>query len=795
MIKKIKKFFKKNIIYLILLILLTYFNINCAISNQYQHKSIPNNKNYLITHNNTNYKSIFIQSDTITINYPKKIQFSGNVNITHNDHCIKSDKLTILYNKKHQLLYTLYADGHVNYNNNYIEFTGHHAWIDLIDKNINIYKSKYHLITPHIHGSADILMQRKNNRYTIAKKGNFTFCSIDSNSWNIQGSQIVYDHIQNNIDIWDAVLKIKKIPIFYSPYIFLPVNQNNVLSSYIPNIQYSYKNGLIFKIPCPTYSSKYCSGNIFSYYIPNIGIKFTTKINYTIQPQNTGFIIFNIVNQKNKINKNKPLTDHNNTQLYNLCWKHNNITHKKWNFNVYYLSKNYFNIFTNTNSTYKKNIINDSINQKFICNYNHKHWHAKIAYLNFIKNPNKNTHYHNYAATPQLELYSNYNFHIGRNPLIFKIFNQITKFTSKNPFFSETIRIHAEPSIYYTIYNNWSDFNIETKLYLTHYQQKNFEYYNTKKYSKNHLQNNVSRVVPKFKINKKIILKNNTYTLKKYQHFLESKWQYVYVPYRFQENIGIYDTSVIHIDYNNFFNDSIYSGLDRISPANHITSNITLRYLNKTHEFFYVSIGQILNLSKYYISNNTYITKNTHKHHNFLLFSGVSHFNFNNYWRTHAEIQYDTQHHNIPFGTIILEYIGNKNKKIIQTQYRYINAQYIQKILLYPKESIYCQKIAQFGILMHFPIHYNWKISFSHYHNTKTKKIIDQILGLQYYTPCWNINTVFERKIIDINNITKNNIYDKKIKLDINISHLKNNLKSDSYKTLNMGIIPYQHVF
>lgn len=781
----ILKFLKKNIIRIILIILCHTQLIQTHATDQ----CCSTSPTYIENHKkNTHFseKIISIQSDIVKANYPKQIQFFGNVRIKYNNHTLTSDKLTIPYNnKKNHSLFTLYADGHINYHNNYITLTGEKAWINLNNKNINIYKGTYYLTKPHIHGSANVIMQRKNNHYTIIKQGSFTTCPTKKNYWNVTGSNIIYDYKKNNIDIWNARFEIKKIPIFYSPYLHLALDKENIFTSHIPKIKYSSKYGLILKIPYPIYSSKYILGKISPYYISNIGMKLQTKIHYSIY-SNTGLIILNII-KNNKSNKITYLTnDHYTKILKNLHWQHNNITYKKWRFNTHYISKNIPNYFEN----YKK-IINQNINQKFICHYNSRNWDAKIAYLGTARN-NSTTqkNYNNYTAAPQLTLNSYYNFYIQKTPFILKTFNQLTKFIPEIHSYPEAIRIHTEPSIHCQINNHWSNLNIETKLKLTHYQQKNTDFYNKTQQKKYQLQNTINRIIPQFKIHGKITLKNKKTTIKKNQYILESKLQYLYTPYFFQENIGIYDSSLIIIDYGNFFNDSIYSGLDRIFPANQITGNIILRYLNNTHELFHISIGQILDLSQYFLKNTNIITNNKYILPKFTLFSGVSQWNLNDRWNAHTEIQYNMQHNNLPFGIATLEYT-KKNNYTLQTHYRYINTQYIQKLSSNSNNSIYHKTITQLGMLLYIPICHNWKINCSYYYNIKTKKLIHHTIGFQHYTPCWNINITFERKIIGFEKTNKNSIFDNKIKLNIKISHLKNNSNLNPCKILNKDMIPY----
>lgn len=777
------KFFLKNaIINSIFIIFYTQFYLLAHASNCLQ---IPIINNLFSID-----QPIYMSSDELDIYYPNKIQFSGSVNMKQDNNIFMSDKLIISLNEKNELLYnTLYACGHVNYNNNYIILTGSHAWINFYNKNIDIHEGTYRFLEPSIHGTANSIMQREKNRYTIVKKGTCTSCVSNKNYWNITGSEMLYDHHKHNIDVWNACLKIKKIPIFYSPYLSLSLHQNNVLGDYIPNIKYSSKHGLIFKIPCPINFSKHYSGSISPCYTSNLGTKLETEIRYSVKP-GTGLLILDLIGN-NKI-YNKKFSNNYHNRYWQLYWKHNGIMNRKWHFNSNYISttgsNNYIehiNIPTYAHSN------NNCMNQKILCNYSDKNWNANLYYFG-ITNVNITAikNYCNYNESFQLELNSYYD-HIKHKPLNLKLFNQVTQFIPINNHYPKTIRIHTEPTLDFSINNCYGYFNTEAKLKITHYRQKNIHHYNKTQYLDYHLQNIVNRVIPQLKINGKMILKKNTHISKKYKRFLEPKLQYLYVPYCFQENIGIYDTDMIHIDHKNLFRDTTYSGLDRILPVNQITGDITIRCFKKKNELFYASIGQIFDLRQL---NSKYIkiSKCTYKTPNIILFSGISHWNINDYWHMNTEMQYDMQHRALSFGTIILEYTG-KDNQVLQTHYRYTNKQYLEKILPDIKESIYHNTIAQLGVLACYPLIDNWKINCSHYHNIKTNQLIDQTIGIQYYRPCWGINVSCERKMIDWNKRLNRNTYDNKIRLDIKIYNSTSDFKANPYKMLNIGVFPYQH--
>lgn len=734
------------------------------------------------------YKTIHIESDITQMYYPEKIEFFGNVLIKQNKNVIETDKLTI-YHSNNVLNTKLYAEGNVIYRNKNIVLTGLYAEFNLNNKNLDLHQGTYYISKPHIYGTANIIMQRNNNRYTIVKKGCFTSCISNDNHWNIVGSTIMFDCLNNNIHIWNACLKINKIPLFYSPYLLLFMNIDKKLSFCIPYIKYSSQSGLILKIPLPLIFSKNYSSAITPYYISNFGIGLNTKILYNIMV-GTGVLKFNIMQDNIKNNKSNYLQ---NSKLY---WKHYGIINKKWKFNIDYLFKNNFKKCTeNINNKYSK-FIKDYINQKAKCSYSNKHYKISIAYLGKLNSYKKNIVQNNcsYSVAPQLEMYffSNY---MQKKSLNFQIFNQFSRFIPTNDKYPDSIRIHTEPIINFTINNSWIRYNTETKLKITHYQQNNINYYNIKhKQHKKYLQNKVMRIIPQFKIEGKMIFQKKTNTIKKNKYFLEPKLQYLYIPYFFQENIGIYDTKAIYINHSNLFHGTKYSGLDRIAAANQITGNITVRCLNKKNDKFNIAVGQILNL----IDSNKIIDNSNFKKKSCisaiipkieLCASGMGYWRINNYWTIYSEMQYNTTIQELSFGNAILEYINEKNVTF-QTNYRYVNTKYFQKDYLDNTPLTKNRTISQLGITTYCPLKNNWIISCSHYYNIKSNTLIEQTIGIQRLTPCCSFSVMYEHSIIDWQNKLHINSYENKIQFHLNLF----DIQSSVHKILGSKMIPYQRI-
>lgn len=79
-----------------------------------------------------------------------------------------------------------------------------------------------------------------------------------------------------------------------------------------------------------------------------------------------------------------------------------------------------------------------------------------------------------------------------------------------------------------------------------------------------------------------------------YTQTLEPRLYYLYVPYRNQNNLPLFDTNLMSFDYWQLFSTNQYSGADRQMNANNLTAAITSRLLDDNGvERMSVSFGQI----------------------------------------------------------------------------------------------------------------------------------------------------------------------------------------------------------
>lgn len=150
---------------------------------------------------------------------------------------------------------------------------------------------------------------------------------------------------------------------------------------------------------------------------------------------------------------------------------------------------------------------------------------------------------------------------------------------------------------------------------------------------------------------------------------LEPRAQYLYVPYRNQDDIYIYDTTLMQSDYSGLFRDRTYSGLDRIASANQVSTGLTSRiYDDARVERFNVSVGQIYYFSRSRTGNTEAIDNSNAT--GSLVWAGDTFWRINDQLGLKGGAQYDTRLGSLTLGNAIMEYRKDADR-MIQLNYRY----------------------------------------------------------------------------------------------------------------------------
>ncbi|HFK7272296.1 TPA: LPS assembly protein LptD [Citrobacter freundii] len=736
----------------------------------------------------TNELPVTINADNAKGNYPDDAVFTGNVDIAQGNSRLQADEVQLHQKQAEgqpEPIRTVDALGNVHYDDNQVILKGPKGWSNLNTKDTNIWEGDYQMVGRQGRGKADLMKQRGENRYTILENGSFTSCLPGSDTWSVVGSEVIHDREEQVAEIWNARFKLGPVPVFYSPYLQLPVGDKRRSGFLIPNAKYSTNNYFEFYLPYYWNIAPNMDATITPHYMHRRGgIMWENEFRYLTQA-GAGLMEFDYLNSDKVYEDEHPKDDNSRRWLF--YWQHSGVMDQVWRFNVDYTKvsdTSYFNDFDNKYGS----STDGYATQKFSVGYAVQNFDATVSTKQFQVFDAQNSN--SYSAQPQLDV-NYYQNDVG--PFDTRIYGQAVHFVNTNDNMPEATRVHLEPTINLPLSNNWGSINTEAKLLATHYQQTNLDWYNSNPQNTK-LDDSANRVMPQFKVDGKMVFERDMQMLAQgYTQTLEPRAQYLYVPYRDQSHIYNYDSSLLQSDYSGLFRDRTYGGLDRIASANQVTTGVTSRvYDDAAVERFNISVGQIYYFTESRTGDDNIKWENDDKTGS-LVWAGDTYWRISDRWGLRSGIQYDTRLDSVATSSSSIEYRRDENR-MLQLNYRYASSEYIQATLpsYYSTAEQYKNGISQVGAVASFPIADRWSIVGAYYFDTNVNKEADSMLGLQYNSCCYAIRFGYERKLNGWDNTQKHAIYDNTIGFNIELRGLSSNYGLGTNQMLRSNILPYQ---
>ncbi|MEP8539135.1 LPS assembly protein LptD [Enterobacter sp. BNK-29] len=733
----------------------------------------------------TNSLPVTITADSSKGTYPDNATFTGNVDINQGNSRLQADEVQLHQKQPEgaaEPVRTVDALGNVHYDDNQVILKGPKAWSNLNTKDTNVWKGDYQMVGRQGRGDADLMKQRGENRYTILENGTFTSCLPGSNTWSVVGSEVIHDREEQVAEIWNARFKLGPVPIFYSPYLQLPVGDKRRSGFLIPNAKYSTSNYFEFYLPYYWNIAPNMDATITPHYIHKRGnIMWENEFRY-LTHAGAGLMELDYLPSDKVFQDEHPTEGDKHRWLF--YWQHAGVMDKVWRFNVDYTKVSDSSYFNDFSSKYGSST-DGYATQKFSVGYAVQNFDATVSTKQFQVFSDQSTP--TYGAEPQLDV-NWYQNDVG--PFDTRVYAQAVHFVNTDSDMPEATRVHLEPTINLPWSNDWASLNTEAKLMATHYQQKNIDNYNASRNA--NLEESVNRTLPQFKMDGKLIFERDMALLADgYTQTLEPRMQYLYVPYRDQSKIQNYDSSLLQSDYSGLFRDRTYGGLDRIASANQLTTGVTTRvYDDAAVERFNVSVGQIYYFTESRTGDDNINWEKDNKTGS-LVWAGDTYWRMTDRWGLRGGVQYDTRLDNIATSSAAIEYRRDEDR-MVQLTYRYASPEYIQATLpSYAGSERYKDGISQVGGAASWPIADRWSIVGAYYFDTNANKAADQMVGLQYNSCCYALRVGYERKLNGWDTQNNQSKYDNVIGFNFELRGLSSNYGLGTQKMLRSNILPY----
>jgi LPS-assembly protein len=203
---------------------------------------------------------------------------------------------------------------------------------------------------------------------------------------------------------------------------------------------------------------------------------------------------------------------------------------------------------------------------------------------------------------------------------------------------------------------------------------------------------------------------------------LEPRLMYLYVPYRDQSQLPVFDTAEPDLNWIELFRNNRYSGIDRISDANQLSAGFTTRLYSSTTgtRFLSTTIGQAFYFRTPRVGLPDEPAPTGHASD---LIAQVELQAFKN-WSVSSGVQWDTTDSRAEKAEMQLRY-QTESRSVVNLGYRYQR-----------------ERLEQVEFSAAWPVSDHWRLYGRSLYSVRDDKSIEQLAGFEYSSCCWNLRAV-----------------------------------------------------
>ncbi|MGE6164922.1 LPS assembly protein LptD [Aeromonas rivipollensis] len=649
------------------------------------------------------------------------------------------------------------AIGNIYYNDGQITVTSDKTLKSNLDtKNSELEEGKYQVHGSPVRGFAEKVTMTNNNQNITLEGAQYTTCPPGQEAWTLKAGSIDIDQSEVFGEAWNASLWLYDYPVFYFPYINFPIKDERKTGLLYPGYTQSSKNGMDITQPfywniAPNYDS-----TITSRFMDRRGLMEQVEFRYMPDPAHSGSLYFeNLADDKqydetDSLNKNladghRYLLNARHTSMFMDNAMRVSVDYTKVRDRDY----NYFNDFSPSVGTQ----VDNQLQQSLMAGYFQQNWNlnAEVRTYQILLASAQQPH----ELMPRID----HNYYQQGSWYDLAWNTELTNFGYNNDQAIDQnqgegytgTRVHTAPTLTIPLIDEAGYFlDSQYKLMYTRYDQTvpdNMSQAFRDKFDPNSKGLNtgtgkqenitleegiITRVLPSFRLKGGMTFERNQQWFGEgASQTLEPEFQYLYVPYKDQDNIGVYDSTTMRQDYYSLFSDRRFAGLDRISDSNRLSVGVTTRIYDPAgDERIRLAVAQAFDFvaPRVKLYSSDALSTNTRSP---LSFEGDA--KINEQWYAHAGAQYDLEQREISSSNSALEY--RHEKLISQLSHRFVrDANYD----LDRKGEV--TDLNQIGLLLTTPLNDQWHLYGGYYQELDQNVKVDRKVGLKYDSCCWSIN-------------------------------------------------------
>ena len=673
---------------------------------------------------------VYLDADNLTGKQKDQVEAVGNAVMTRDDEKVSADRM--LYNQE-----TSDVEG---YGSVVLEQKGSTMSGPYMKMNMDTYagfmeQPQYFIKLTGGHGTGDMAHIQDKQHYTL-DNATYTTCRADDEDWQVKMDTLEIDRAQQTGIARNAWVEFMNVPILYSPYMDFPLGNQRRSGFLSPIFGGTTNSGSELALPyywniAPNYDATF---------MPRIlakrGIQLNNEFRY-LDANYSGTVQADIL-------PNDAITGTNRT--------HFSLVHNESfgggltgsvNYNHVSDSAYYMDLADTVNVTSQVDLLQDAE-----LNYNAGWWNSTVRMQQFqaLQNPLAPIAIP-YAMLPQILLNGQRDFGDAN----FTFAGEYVDFV--HPTAVNAQRLVIQPSISYSLINAPG-------------------YYVTPKFTLNSTTyvmgiNNATaipdttRTLPMFSLDSGMSFeKDMSFKGENYVNTLEPRAYYVYVPYKNQDMLPVFDTAQVPLTFPQMFTENRFIGNDRIGDANQVTLGLTSRFLGQNDgvEYLKFMVAEIFSFTTPRV-NLVAPTTSNNKSDIMLGASG----RISSEWSLDSELQYSPAMSAVQHYNITASYRPEAGK-VLNLGYRFFASTLGALIpgianstgnamvngVLYPtiygipyttinglNYAVAAPALRQINISGQWPLTRHWHAVGQWNYSLLDRMLINGVAGLEYEQSCW----------------------------------------------------------
>ena len=664
-------------------------------------------------------------------------------------------------------------NGKVRLRDNGALIVGDHADVQLDTGAAKVDNAEYILHKSRIRGSA-LYAKRGENAIIRLKDGTYTTCEPNSNAWQLKGNNITLNPATGFGTATNVTLRVKDIPVFYTPYIYFPIDDRRQSGFLPPSFSSSTDTGFMLVTPYYFNLAPNYDATLYPRYMTKRGLLMEGEFRYLTESSEGQF---GAAYLNDKDDKRKEQTDYKDTR-YMLNWQHKGGLDSRVLTEVDYtkISDPYY--FQDLESEQIGIESQDYVNQQGSVTYRGDTFNAKLnaqAYQMATV-----TQITPYNKLPQITFNGALPYHPGG--VDFSYNTELVRFDrdlengdfinedgTRSPRLDRYVtglarangtRLNVAPSMSLPMTASYGYITPKLKYMYTQYDLDLDGIGKTQMTTAGQKFNSSqNRSVPIASIDSGLYFDRNTQWFgTNYRQTLEPRAFYLYVPERDQTDIPVFDTGESTFSYGSLWRDNRFSGSDRVGDENKLSLGLTSRWIEENgFERQRISVGQA-----YYFKDRKVQMPDIPENRDDST-SSVSPYaleyayRFNRDWRATADYNWDPETRSPRSGSAMMHYQPEDNpNKVVNIGYRYRNDQvrynqYTGKWEIgggdfgvkgqpgYIKDYY---KIQQHDFSVIWPIVPQWNVISRWQYDYNRNRTLEAFGGFEYDNCCWKLRLI-----------------------------------------------------